>query len=127
MHSWLTAVGRDLAISGGWYEPRREFQVVLIGAITVIGVTALLNAALLLRRVWWRVAGAFLGLGLLMIFVLVRAASFHHIDAILSLSTTLVGIGTIRLHSALELSGIALIALSASSQGNLRQIQHAPR
>src|SRR4051812_24787616 len=43
-------------------------------------------------------------LGFLVTFVLVRAASFHHIDALL-------GYGRVRLNWVLELSGIILVAM----------------
>jgi hypothetical protein len=52
------------------------------------------------------------GLGFLMTFVAVRAASFHHVDQWLRH-------GVVRLNWALELGGIALIAFSAWQQIHL--------
>jgi hypothetical protein len=113
LQTWLTEIGRDLARSEGWYQQRQVFQVAFIGAISLMGLAGLLNAALMLRSIVWQVAGALLGLGFLVTFVLVRAASFHHIDALL-------GYGRVRLNWVLELSGIILVAMSALRQGRKR-------
>ncbi len=113
LQTWLTEIGRDLAKSEGWYRRRQAVQIAFIGAISLMGIAGLLEATLVLRSVFRRIAGALLGLGFLVTFVIVRAASFHHIDALL-------GYGTIRLNWVLELGGIALIALSASRQGRKR-------
>ena len=110
LQTWLTQMGRDLARAEGWYERRQEFQVAFISVIAVVGLVGLLNAALTLRFILWRVAGALLGLGFLVTFVVVRAASLHRVDALL-------GYGTFRLNWVLELGGIALVAASASRQG----------
>jgi hypothetical protein len=114
LQTWLTQMGRDLAQAEGWYQRRQEFQVAFISVIAVMGVVGLLNAALMLRSLWWRVAGALLGLGFLITFVVVRAASLHRVDALL-------GYGTIRLNWVLELGGIALVAASASRQGRKKE------
>jgi hypothetical protein len=74
--------------------------------------------ALMLRSIFWQVAGALLGIGFLLTFVLVRAASFHHMDALL-------GYGRVRLNWVLELSGITLVAMSALRQGRKRAVKHS--
>jgi predicted secreted protein len=109
LQSWFTQVGRDLAAAQGWYQERHSVQTTFIAALVLAGLIGMTAMALWLRRVFGRVAGAVLGLGFLVTFVAVRAASFHHIDRWL-------GYGVVRLNWVLELGGIALVALSALRQ-----------
>jgi len=109
LQTWFTEVGRDLAKRDGWYEGRRRYQAAFIATIALIGFAGTTGLAVLLRSVLGRVVGALVGLGALATFVVVRAASFHHIDILL-------GRGTIRLNWVLELGGIAWIAVSAWRQ-----------
>ena len=114
LQSWFTEVGRDLATAQGWYQERRSVQAFFIAALVVGGLTGMAAIALLLRRVIGLVTGAVLGLGFLVTFVAVRAASFHHIDRWL-------GYGVVRVNWVLELSGIALIAISPWRQTPYRK------
>jgi hypothetical protein len=109
LQSWFTQVGRDLATAQGWYQERHSVQTTFIAALVLAGLIGMTAMALWLRWVFGRVAGAVLGLGFLVTFVAVRAASFHHIDRWL-------GYGVVRLNWVLELGGIALVALSALRQ-----------
>lgn len=76
----LTEAGRVLANLGGWYDQRRFAQVAFLAAV----VLACLIAAIVLvrwvqnssRATWLALAGSIMILG----FVLIRAASFHHFD-----------------------------------------------
>ena len=109
LQTWFTEVGRDLAHRQGWYEVRRPLQVAFIGLIALIGACLTAALAFAMRHVLRRVVGALVGLGALVTFVIVRAASFHHVDMLL-------GRGRVRLNWVLELGGIALIAISAFRQ-----------
>lgn len=111
----FTQVARDMALAQGWYEERRKYQLAFIVAILAAGAVGTGALAFALRRVLGRVVGAVVGLGLIASFVVVRAASFHHVDILL-------GTGPVRLNWVLELGGIAAIAVSAS-----RGAAHAPR
>jgi len=112
LQTWFTEVARDLAKRDGWYEVRRRYQVVFIMVIGLVGFTSTVAVALLLRHVLHRVLGAVIGLGALATFVVVRAASFHHIDLLL-------GRGPVRLNWVLELGGITCVAVSAWRQKRL--------
>jgi hypothetical protein len=97
-----------LAIQQGWYEQRRMFQFWFITALLGAGLIALLVAAWLVRSAirpnLLTLAGAvFLG-----VFIMIRAASFHHVDKLLGLQ-----LGGFRMNWALELSGIFLIVAGA--------------
>jgi hypothetical protein len=109
LQTWFTEIGRDLAHRQGWYEVRRPLQVAFIALIGVAGAAATVGLAFSIRHVLHRVIGALVGLGALVTFVIVRAASFHHVDMLL-------GRGRVRLNWVLELGGIALIAISAFRQ-----------
>lgn len=108
LQTWFTEVGRDLSLQYGWYARRRTVQAVFIGALLIAGLVA---RSWLLHRikaldVYARRAAS--GLVVLGVFVLVRATSFHHVDALLGFT-----IENIRLNVVLELSGIAIIVVGA--------------
>ena len=108
LQTLLTQIGREQAMLHHWYDQRRIFQRDFI--LVMIGV-----AAVLVPFFWWRTrrktAGlriAFAGLVVLTVFVIVRAASFHHMDVFLRSSW--VGI---RMNVMLELGGIGIVAMGA--------------
>lgn len=110
LQTLFTEVLRDMAREQGWYEERRTYQLLFIVAIALAGGVGTAALAWALRKVLRRVLGAVLGLGLIATFVVIRAASFHHVDVLL-------GAGPIRLNWILELGGIAMIIVSAYRSG----------
>ena len=115
LQSWLTEIGRDIAQKNGWYNQRRNVQIQFI---VLLGINLLL---LLVAIAWltWKTfrnqpsqiianSLALGGLTFLICFVLLRAASFHHIDRFIS--ADIIGI---KMNWLLELSGIFLIAAGA--------------
>lgn len=104
----FTELGREIARSEGWYGQRHEVQIGFIAWISLAGAVA---AGWLGRLSWPLSRGRGLALGglaFLLVFVLVRASSFHHVD--LWLTDTALGL---RWNWILELSGIALVAHGA--------------
>lgn len=116
LQTWFTEVMRDLAKEQGWYDARRQYQIVFILGIATIGLLATLTAAILLRRILSRIGVALLGLGVLCAFVVARAASFHHMDA-------LIHNGPFALNWWAEFGGITLIALNAWVAGQSRDYE----
>lgn len=116
LQTFLTEVGRMMARREGWYEQRRKIQEVFIAGIAFGGLFVLLWAWRTLRNVWrdsWlTIAGMFFLIG----FVIVRAASFHHMDAVLGWH-----IAGIRISWIPELAGIFCILIS--SMINLRRLK----
>lgn len=106
LQTLFTEIGRDLSQAQGWYEQRRKYQALFIVTIGLIGAGAACGAAFVLRRVARRIVLALSGLSALVVFIVVRAASFHHVDILLRS-------GPIRLNWVLELGGIGLVALAA--------------
>jgi hypothetical protein len=117
LQTWFTEVGRDLAIEQGWWENRRTVQFYLIAALIVAALVssgwirsftkALDNCARL----------AATGLLLLFVFVVIRAASFHHIDEFLGMK-----LQELSFNALLELSGIGMVLFFAFAKArSLRQ------
>ena len=113
LQSWFTQVMRDLAREQGWYEARREYQFEFVVVIGVVGALGTITMAFLLRHVLHRIGIALLGLGILVTFVVTRAASFHHMDALLHT-------GPLALNWWAEFGGISLIAVNAWVAGRTR-------
>lgn len=108
LQSLLTALGRRVAQDGGWYDARRTVQRAFIIAI-ILAAGGVLGLMLLhLRRAtgWVKLAGV--GLTFLIVFVTTRAASFHHMDAMIGAEWA-----GIRVNHVLELAGTTLIAVGA--------------
>lgn len=110
LQSWFTEIGRDLARAQGWYEERRAVQGLFVAALAFLGLTSVAALAIMLRHLIRHVGGALFGLGFLVTFVAIRAASFHHVDQLLKS-------GVVRLNWVFELGGIACVAFSAWRQG----------
>ncbi|MCU0910291.1 MAG: hypothetical protein MUE98_02775 [Rhodobacteraceae bacterium] len=102
----LTDITRCVAIAEGWYDRRAGLQR---GAVAAVAAGALAVAALLL--IWLapilrRTAVPALGFVLLMGFIVLRAMSFHKIDALLGTPVL-----ATRAHRLIELAALALIVL----------------
>lgn len=110
LQSALTAFGRCLAFDGGWYEARRLVQGLfilgLLASAAIIGWAAMRRMSTFPAELKLAVFGAFL-LGL---FIILRAASFHHVDFFLKSD-----VGVIRWNWLLEIGGIVVISLAALS------------
>ncbi len=108
LQSWFTEVARDHAQDHGWYERRHEMQTLFI----VVVACALLLISTVAAYLLWPLDGpratALGGLIMLSHFIVVRASSFHAVDALLSRTAW-----GMRLNGWMELGGIALIALGA--------------
>ncbi len=108
LQSALTELGRYLAHQQGWYEARRVVQFAFI--LVVLGVAMIVAVPLLLASL--RMPGptrlAVCGALFLGAFVVVRAASFHHVDELIG--TAIMGL---RWNWALEMGGLLVILAGA--------------
>jgi len=113
LQTWLTITARKLAIFEGWYERRRTLQLAFIVFVAVCGLIGFRSMWKLVRQqtreLWWALAGLFF----LIVFVVIRAASFHHIDQFLKYD-----IGGFRMNWIFELGGICMVARGAYGAGN---------
>ena len=108
LQTCFTQVGRDMARSEGWYESRRTVQLVFIVILLLAGVATIAASYWYIHGAWRRYRLAFYGIVTLVLFVVVRATSFHHIDIFLQ-ST----FGGIAFNHILEVGGILFIAYCA--------------
>jgi hypothetical protein len=115
LQGFVAGVGRTLAKSDGWYESRRTVQYAFIIGVAATGAGAIMALLWVFRRGGAWIQLAQFGLVTLCAFVIVRAASFHHVDVMLGRN-----IGFFRLNYILELGGIALIAAAAVGAGARR-------
>jgi hypothetical protein len=108
LQSFLTDAGRSLARHEGWYGQRRLVQEAFILLLAAGAACSVVLLAHLLRRSATSVRLAAFGIVLLFGFVVMRAASFHHMDY--WVTRTVAGV---RSGWWLELAGIGIVAASA--------------
>lgn len=81
--SGLTATGRCLSQMHGWYDNRKLVQALFVIAIGIIGTGFITAISFLIKRRKTDLKIALLGVTGVIVFVMIRAASFHHIDVFL--------------------------------------------
>lgn len=116
LQSWFTAVVKAIAWEQGWYEDGQRAQVYFLAGVGLVGFTAVASLGWLVRRSWRRYLFIFLGLLVILRFILVRIATFYAI----SLPELSQFTGGFRINAALELIGAAVITLTALN--NLRHM-----
>jgi hypothetical protein len=106
LQSLFAEMGRQIAIAQGWYPHRRiaQFSFIVIFATTLIG--AFLWFAGAYRDLLRRYPFASCGLLLLIGFVVIRAAAFHHFDEVIQYD-----LHGIKVNWVFELSGIYMIMM----------------
>jgi len=108
LQSALTASGRCLSQAQGWYEQRRTVQALFVIAVLAGFVMTGGLVFRAMRRYVSQIRLALAGAFFVLTFVTIRAVGFHHIDALFGIPNFNTG-----LERALELGGIALIAVNA--------------
>jgi len=108
LQGYITAAGRSLAHQEGWFQDRRVVQRGFILMLCVAAIVTLTFLAAWLRRSATTIKIAAFGIVLLFAFVMIRAASFHHMDVLVTRN-----IAGMRSGWWLELMGIIVIGLSA--------------
>lgn len=106
LQSWFTEALRDSAHEHGWYEHRRPLQVGFIIALGFAMLFALITFRIFLANIWRSYKITMAGIMLLCIFILIRAASFHHIDILIN--HEILGL---RINVLMEVGAILLIIL----------------
>lgn len=121
LQSDLTQIGRSAARSGGWYEYRRLVQGVFVVLFGLGAAAAVASAVWFMRDVWRRYRMAFVGICYLCIFVIIRAASFHHIDTLLYH----LPVGGYWVNTFFELGGNVILGLAAYRAATAK-LDHQP-
>lgn len=108
LQSLLTNIGRIVANRGGWYDGRRTIQFWFVVAVGLASIAAFVLLVRKTRSIFRGRAWLLLGLSMLLLFVVMRAASFHHVGEFLE--KRVLGL---KMNWLLELGSIALVAVSA--------------
>ena len=108
LQSFFTLVGRRVLASGGLYQDRRHLQALFIGGVAASCLVLLGGSLWLARRSLRHRWLALIGMASVMGFVVIRAASFHHVDALLASR-----LGGLKWNWILELGGIFIVAVGA--------------
>lgn len=116
LQTLLTAIGRQNAIQNGWYGEHRKVQYWFIIGLSVAAAIAAILMLWLTRRTHITVRLAIVGLGMIGLFVLLRAASFHHFDEDLVRGHPVFYWGAIQ-----EYLGTMLVASAAAVYATLNQ------
>jgi hypothetical protein len=119
LQSALTEVGRVIAFAHGWYGQRQFVQLALIIFAAIVCISVVITLLIWTRHgplsTWFALLGTILVIG----YVLIRAASFHHIDRFIG--TTFLGL---RWNWILEIGGITIVLLA--SQWRRRSAKSPP-
>ena len=108
LQSLVTQVGRDVIEGLDLYPQRRAFQTGFILAVALVCAGALAAFLWAARHRLQRRWPALLGILFILGFVVIRAASFHHVDAFLAAR-----LGGMKWNWILELGGITAVGLAA--------------
>ncbi len=106
LQSWFTQLGRAVVRDAGWSARRRELQRWFVYGVASGAGLILLAVGVMIRRrplAYWL---AFAGLVFTAAFVVIRAASFHHVDHMLGRRYA-----WLPLNFILEFGGITLTAV----------------
>jgi hypothetical protein len=76
----FTEIGRIVAFAQGWYGQRQIVQIWFIGGVAVVCLLLAIGLLILARDTSFAAWIALTGTVAVLAFVLIRAASFHHID-----------------------------------------------
>jgi hypothetical protein len=104
----LTEAGRVLAHYQGWYEQRRFVQLAFIALVAMTCLIAAITLLLWARNTPIPTKLALIGATMVLGYVLIRAASFHHVDWFIG--RKILGL---RWNWVLEMSGISLVLLAS--------------
>jgi len=109
LQSALTEIGRIMANKQGWYADRQQIQTAFISGIATVGLKLFSTT---LYMTWdapppslWALLG---GTGLVL-FVIIQAASFHHVDPMLGYRFS-----GLRISSLLEMGPLLVIIIGSA-------------
>lgn len=104
----LTELGRTLAFSEGWYDRRQTVQLWFIIGVAAVSVLLAIVLLVLIRRAPGPTWVALIGMAVVFAFVLIRAASFHHIDRFIG--ARILGL---KWNWVLEMGGLCIVFLGS--------------
>ncbi|MBB6505143.1 multisubunit Na+/H+ antiporter MnhB subunit [Sphingomonas endophytica] len=108
LQSLFTQVMRDMSLRLGWFAERHVLQLAFILAVAAGGLILAMIAMRRLPVLQRNMRLAALGVCLVYTYVIIRAASFHHIDRFIN--SAILGA---RWNWVLEIGGIGIVAVGA--------------
>jgi hypothetical protein len=117
----LTEIGRILARQQGWYGERRTVQAEFVGLVGLFGLVNIAFLVWITRRMPAATRTAVAGGVALVTFVVIRAASFHHVDRLIG--QRLLGM---KFNWVLEMGGISVILAATYFRTRGRPRRPAP-
>lgn len=108
LQSLLTDIGKYYAHQQGWYERRSLIQEGFIGIILILSVGFIAWGMRFFKDILIHNWLAFTGIVFLIVFILIRASSFHHMDQLIGFRFM-----GLKLNWILELTGIYSIFFNA--------------
>jgi len=112
LQTWFTQVGKQLALAQGWYARRRAVQACFVAVVGLGGLAGIGAAYWVVRGTLREHLMAVIGMGFLLSFVFIRAASFHHVDRLIRM-----GFGGVKMNHVFEIGGITCVAVAAWNGG----------
>jgi hypothetical protein len=112
----FTEVGRIVAVNEGWYAERQIVQIWFIVGVAIICILIGLGLLLLAWDAPFAARAALVGTVIVLAFVLIRAASFHHIDRFIG--ERILGL---KWNWVLEMGGISIVLLSSEWRRRAQQ------
>ena len=80
LQTLLTIMGRQLAKAQGWYIIRRSIQLIFVVLFTLVVLLSLAIWARWMKRRWRQYGLHFAGTVIILLFVMIRAASVEHVS-----------------------------------------------
>jgi len=106
----VISLGRGIAKANGWYGSRHEVQSAFVGLVGLFGFLLFIGLLWRLRGYWRQYWLVLLGLTFLVVFIVIKAASFNHVDYLLSRWRV---IGPLKMKYLVELGGILILGAGA--------------
>ena len=110
LQTLVISLGRAISKENGWYGIRREVQAAFVILAALFGSLLFFGLLWRLRKCWRQYWLILSGLLFIVLFVLIRAASFNHVDYLLSKWRV---IGPFKMKYVAELGGIMLVGAGA--------------
>lgn len=117
----LTEIGRIVSDIQGWYPQRQTVQVSFIALIATLSIIAMIALLTWARGSPAATKFALLGTSLVIAYVLIRAASFHHIDRFIG--NAILGL---RWNWILEVSGISVVLFASQRRRHRKNDRTSP-
>lgn len=121
LQSAITEIGRMIALASGWYQSRRIVQIDFILGVAAVCLTTIPVVIYWARKFPIQTTVGLVGSTLVLSYVMIRAASFHHFDHFIS--SRYLGF---KWNWILEITGIAVV-LVASEWRRARVYQQSPK